>query len=235
MNVDLTSWALLIHIAAITQVIGYFFKDQVILRSLLLIGTIFYILYYYFFQDTPLWDAIFWSGVMAIANFSVLIRLLSDKVSLFEDEAQARAFRMFHGFTPGMFRKLMKVATLVCAKKPTNLAIEGGQLNKLYFILEGGLRISKQKNIFEYLPSAFIGEVVFLSGGVASATVAVQKGTVYYEWEHETLKSLLKRNPELNAHLNALLNQDMARKIRSSLTLPPIVKAEGNHRVNQFN
>lgn len=216
MNIDLTGWAIFVHLAAITQVIGFFFRDQIILRSLVLIGSLLYIVYYARIDSVPLWEAMFWSAVLAAVNFAMLIRLLSDKVLIFKDEEDARLFRMFHGFTPGMYRKLLHQAKMVRADKITQLTKEGENLDKLYFVIEGGIRINKQGKEFDYMPGSFVGEVVFLSGGNASATVTVPSGASFYEWQNEKLTKLFKHNPEIKINFEALLNRDLANKVRFS-------------------
>ena len=181
-----------------------------------MIGSLLYIVYYFRIDDVPLWEAMFWSAVIAAVNCAVLIRLLSDKVLVFKDEGHARLFRMFHGFTPGMYRKLLDQASMVRTDQITQLTTEGENLDKLYFVFEGGLRIRKQGKEFDYMPGTFVGEVVFLSGGNASATVTVPSGASFYEWEVEKLRKLLKHSPEIKINFEALLNRDLANKVRFS-------------------
>ena len=47
-------------------------RNELLLRALLLVGTFCYIVYYYFISDAPLWDAIWASLVIGIANLFML-------------------------------------------------------------------------------------------------------------------------------------------------------------------
>ena len=57
----ITSGAYLAHLAAICYALGLITRDQIVLRILIFLGTLFYIAYYYFVPSIPLWDAIGWS------------------------------------------------------------------------------------------------------------------------------------------------------------------------------
>ena len=47
---------------------AFLFRDQFILRGLILVGNLVYILYFYFAPESPLWGGIFWSAMFTIVN-----------------------------------------------------------------------------------------------------------------------------------------------------------------------
>lgn len=216
MTFEFGGWAVLVHIAAITQIIGYLFRDQIVLRWLLLIGTFFYIAYYWLYPATPLWEAIFWAAMLATANIVVLVRLHIDRMQLAQSTEDAQLYRVFQGFTPGMFRQMMRIGEVATADAEMALTRENQPLDSLYFVIDSGFRVIKGKQSRDIMPGAFVGEVVFLSGGEASATVKIAEGTRYVRWQVEEIRALCRKNPELKLRLEALLNQDMARKVRFS-------------------
>jgi len=55
---SLWSAEIFVYGALLFYVLGFLFRDELWLRGLLFVGTIFYILYYYFAAQSPLWDAI---------------------------------------------------------------------------------------------------------------------------------------------------------------------------------
>lgn len=216
MGFELGGWAMLVHLAALTQIAGYLFRDQIILRWLLFIGTLFYMAYYWLYPAVPLWAAIFWSVLLALANLVVLIRLHIDRIQLSQSDEEAQLYRAFQGFTPGMFRKIMRIAHVQQADREVVLCQEDQPLSQLFFIIDSGFRVIKQGRHFDVMPGAFVGEVVYLSGGTASATVKIAEGTCYVAWESDQLHALSQKNPDLKRRLTALLNQDMAQKVRFS-------------------
>jgi hypothetical protein len=72
----------LVHVAALFNVSGMFFRDQLLLRALILVSTLLYIVYYLIIPPTPLWDAIAWCVVLIGVN-SVVMVLPSSTAKLF--------------------------------------------------------------------------------------------------------------------------------------------------------
>ncbi len=60
--------SLLIHFATLGYVLGFLFKKQLVLRMLVLVSTVLYIIYYYYFPAQPLWAAIMGSSLIMLAN-----------------------------------------------------------------------------------------------------------------------------------------------------------------------
>ena len=58
LNDALTDRENLIHIAAAIFLTGFLFRDQVILRSLVIVGNCVYVVYYYVVVVHPLWGGI---------------------------------------------------------------------------------------------------------------------------------------------------------------------------------
>ena len=44
----------IVHVAALLYLVGFLFRDQLILRGLILVGDLVYILYFYFAPESPL-------------------------------------------------------------------------------------------------------------------------------------------------------------------------------------
>ena len=63
------NWAsTLIHLGALLYILGFLVRDELLLRLLVLGGSGLYILYYFLFPATPLWDAIITSLILGVAN-----------------------------------------------------------------------------------------------------------------------------------------------------------------------
>lgn len=207
-------WSFLIHIAAFVTASGYFFRDQIILRSLIVFGSSTYVAYYYLVPEQPLWNAIMWSSIFVMVNIYVICRLIYDRMAVYENEQERHLSRTFNQFNPGMFRKLMAAGHLNKAYSVTRLSTEGKHLDRLYFVIDGGISIEKDGRQFDYMAGAFIGEVAYLTSMPASASVFIPENTSYVVWHHAALRSLASKHPELKSRLEAMFNQDMARKVQ---------------------
>ncbi len=208
--------ALLVHLAGLLQVTGYLSKNQLVLRLLLLSGTVLYIAYYLLAGPSPQWHPIVWSSVFFVTNAAVITSLYSDRRhgALSEDESHlSRALDLLN---PGQFRRLMKAATWHTAAGPTTLTVEGERPRSLFFVLRGDIEIDKAGRRFAVEPGVFIGEVAWLLHCPATATVELATGSRYVEWDSEDLTALFARERELKIAFEASLNRDLAAKIGRS-------------------
>ncbi|MEM7496807.1 MAG: cyclic nucleotide-binding domain-containing protein [Pseudomonadota bacterium] len=202
-----------VHLAAACYVAGYLIRDQLWLRTLLLVGTFFYIAYYYFAPNVPLWEAITWSSVMAAANAYVIVDMARDRASFGITASQRTLYDRFAPMAPGEFRRLVRIGHFHAVDAETVLTREDVQPTHLYFVTEGPIEIEKKGGSFTIEAPAFIGEVSLLTDSTASATVRLWPGARYVAWERRDLMVLLDRRPQLRQRFDTLLNIDLAKKV----------------------
>ena len=90
--------------------LGYLVINQVILRLLVLVGTGFYIWYYFVIGDVPLWEAIWVSVILGAANIIGLTNLWFHKSRLYIPRAHRDIYdRSFSHMPPADFRILMRI------------------------------------------------------------------------------------------------------------------------------
>ncbi len=203
----------LIHIAAAIFLFGFLFRDQIILRSLVIVGNCFYVLYYYVVVDHPLWGGIFWSVVGIVINIGMIGWIMADRSRFGLAAHELALHARFGTLTPGEFRRLMRAGTWHTATHDTLLSEEGRPLPALAYVIDGAVTVEKGSGHIDLEAPMFIGEVAFVTDHPASATVRVRAGARYVTWEMETLRKLLLRAPGLRVGLGAALNEDMARKV----------------------
>lgn len=203
----------LVIIAMLGYVLGFIFKDQIILRLLVLAGTLFYIAYYYVHPAEPLWGAIFASVMIMAANLIGLGRLLYSRLPIGIPADQWPIFKALDGLEPGEFRKLMSLGAMKFAEESIVLTKESDVVDSLYFAISGDLTGDKSGHPFKMYAGEFIGEVSFMLGGPATATVRIAKGGVYYEWKKDRLRKVLENHPRLSQAFEALIGRDMAKKV----------------------
>ena len=208
--------ALLVHAAALTYVIGFLVRDQLILRGLLQVGSVFYILYYYLEPATPLWDAIAWTAVMFAANAWTISRILADRRTGRFDDDDLIVFSAIQGIAPGDFRRLMAKAAKDTAHVEIGLTREGDVPRNLWFLISGKAVVDK-KGFARAIPGPmFIGEIAYLLKQPASATVTLEAGSRYVRWPVEDLYALVAKSETLGNALDAAFNRDLAAKVAAS-------------------
>jgi hypothetical protein len=203
----------IVHVGAALYLAGFLFRDQLMLRGLIIAGDLVYILYFMLAPEVPLWGGVFWSAVFMIVNTWMIARIIADRTHLRLSDDDQRLFRLLDGLSPGEFRRLMKIGTWHRADGPTVLTNEGQSLGRLYYVLDGAITIDKAGHSFAIAPETFIGEVAFLTGRTASATVTVGDNATYVSWDRAALRRLQMRAPSLTIALHGVLNKDMAAKV----------------------
>ena len=89
------------------------------------------------------------------------------------------------------------------------LTEEGGGTNIYGLFWWGNL----QGRLAELKDGSFIGEMSFITGGDATATVRAVEPTRYLSWSKDDLRKLLNRNPSMRFALQTVLSTDLTRKL----------------------
>ena len=206
-----------VHLALLFYGLGFMVRDELLLRSLVLIGTGFYLLYYFFFPEIPLWDAIFASTVLGIINITLIIVIVRERTLFAMSADETGLFAAFTTLTPGQFRKMMKIANWKTASSAVELTQEGRMPHSLFYVVSGNVTAEKEGNFFELDAEKFIGEIGFLLHTPATANVVVPPGTVYIEWRTSDLRRLCKKSQAFDNALAALFNFDLAKKVTNAV------------------
>jgi CRP-like cAMP-binding protein len=207
----------IVHIGAALYLVGFLFRDQILLRAFVIAGDLVYISYFYFAPNVPLWGGVFWSAVFMLVNAVMIVRVLADRTSFRMSGEERRLFDLLETLSPGEFRQLIRVGCWRTAATPTVLAEENRPLENLYYVLDGDIAIDKAGSAPRTIaPRTFIGEVAFLLPQPASATVTVGAGARYVSWDGAELRRQQVRAPSLAFALSAALNKDMAAKVARS-------------------
>lgn len=207
---------LFVHLAGLAFVAAFLVRDPLVLRGLVALGALLYAVYYWIQPAMPEWGAIALSLLLVGVNLYVLWRLVEERTPFRLTADERRLFTAFQTLTPGDFRRVMKVAEWHRAERPVVLTTEDVALDRLYYVLEGEVTIRKGDRVFTAAPNTFIGEIAFLLGGSATATVEVPAGARYVTWRQAELKRLLGRSPKLKLAIDSLFNQDLAGKLARS-------------------
>ncbi len=211
----------LVYIAFGLGIAAFIMRDELWLRLLMLTASGFYICYYYLVNEAPLWDAIITNSLLAAVNFVMICIVLTERSRIFMSREMTSVFGFFPRLTPGQFRRLMRAARMVTADEALDIATEGQSLDRLYFILDGGVTVEKHGHRVALPAGIFIGEVAYLTKQFASASVRLASGSRYLVWNSGDLERLTTRFPALGNALLAHLNIDMAAKVANSHPIEP--------------
>jgi CRP-like cAMP-binding protein len=212
----------LVHVAALLFLLGFLSRDQFVLRGLVLLGDLFYMLYFYFAPEQPLWGGIFWSAMFALANVAMIWLIFLDEVQFSLKADERKLFDLLGDLTPGQFRKLLKVSHQKVATAPLVITRQNEPSNALYFVIDGKISIEKGGHRAVSEGRTFLGEIAFLLGQPATATVTLETGCHYCVWDSKALHHVLTGNPALRTALSAAMNRKLAEKVARAGVLTDI-------------
>lgn len=216
---DIFSAGTLVQLALLFHVLGFLARGELLLRGLLLTGTLFYILYYFNISQEPLWDAILASSVLAIVNLGMICWLVIERTTFSMSHQTADIYRFFTTLSPGQFRRVLRKATIETCSQTTRLCTEHAPNARLFAVVSGKVTLEKGGQKITRETRMFIGEVGFLTGQNASATVEVAAGSVVASWSFDDIRVLMDRSRAMRNALIALFSDDMAAKIARSAPL----------------
>ncbi len=203
------------HVAFFLTAISFWLKDMLLLRFIAVASALVGITYNYFTNVGPLWLPIFWLGVFTLINIWRIVGIYKERysVSFTEDERELYE-TIFSDFSPVEYMKLMRCAEWRDAVEGTVFATEGQPVDGLHLLFNGEVRIERSgEEIGRARDGALIGEMSFIQGGNASATVTAAVPCRYVYWPEVDLRSLLRRNPSIDVSLKNVFGLDLTRKL----------------------
>ena len=100
------------------------------------------------------------------------------------------------------------------------LATQGEPLDEL-LIYNGEAAIERDGDeVTQCRDGTLIGEMSYIQGGDATATVRVLKPTRYISWSRQELRRLMQRNPTMDLRMKTVLSEDLTRKLIGRPTVP---------------
>ena len=197
------------------SILAFSFNSIYWLRGLTIFSSILFAIYYFFFPAEPLWIDIVAEISMVLVNLFMIFLILSRQRNMnFSAEENEVYEAFFSKLSPFQFYKLIRICKWQSLKAGRRLISKGEELDKFYFIYNGVLTITRGENIIKDLSDGyFVGERSFGTKEVANADVTTKVATRLISWNQEEVRDLLKRNPAMRDQFNAILIQDLSKKL----------------------
>ena len=119
----------IVHVGATLYLVGFLFRDQIMLRAFVIAGDLVYISYFYFAPDMPLWGGVFWSAVFTLVNVVMIARIVADRTQFRMSAEERQLFSLLGTLSPGEFRRLIRLGRWRTAIEATVLAVEDRPLD----------------------------------------------------------------------------------------------------------
>lgn len=214
-------WAppLLIICAVGTYVLGFLFRDQLVLRALVVAGSVFYAVYYWIAGPAPLWDAIIGSILIGLSALQGMLHLSFSRLALSVPRDARHVYAKMGDIEPGLFRRLINNGERFEIDFPLVLTREGERPEVLWFVVNGSVRLEMRGRVSMIEDGCFIGEIAWLRKCSASATAIAMPGSELVGWRYDDLRQLIRRHHRLEMALESLIAQNIARKLSVSIPI----------------
>ena len=204
---------LMMHTASLIGVLALALRTQLRLRAVLLLSIALNIVDHLFVRQGANLNALIWDVVALATNLWVIVQLLLDRTHIGLSDEEERLFQAWGSLSPGEFRALLKLAQWRTADAPDILTSENVIPDRLYYVLEGEVELTKAARNLTVVAPTFIGEVAFVKERAASATVRVSAGTRYVVWSTAGLRRHFVKHQAMRVVVMRLLSADMALKV----------------------
>lgn len=198
------------NIAYIFSFIGLMTKDILFLRLLLLSShTTWFVLGIITGNLTNIvWHAVF----ISINGWRTGLLLWERRKIELPPDLEGLYQEFFSSFGRKEILNLWNLGESLCADE--KLIESGTSPQKLYFIVQGEaeVRVGSQR-VGTLKRGQFIGEMSFITGQNASADVVPRPQVCVQAWDAPALRLLQKTKPALGSKIQALIGQDLVKKI----------------------
>lgn len=211
-------FTLLFHVSNLLAFLSFLLRDQLHLRLLMALSLALQALYYFAIPAGPLWDPLFWKVVSFLANAVMIVLVFGGRLDFGIPADLRPLFARLCVLSPGNFRKIAAI-TRRTAGTGQVLLQEGVVPTALHYLLAGQARVDKQGQSATLQAGTFLGEIAFLNGTPASATVVLLDGAQCATWDSAHLHKLMEAVPAIDIAMRGVFNRDLAVKVARSL--PP--------------
>ena len=195
--------------------ISFFAKDNLFLRGLSILACLVGIAYNYFIPVGPIWIPIFWNILFIGINLYRIIGIILERRGVNLNDKELELFEtIFKGFSPVEFMKLMRISSWQTVEANYHMIEQGTHLKGLYLLFNGEVIIKQDDvEIARSKDGSLIGEISFIRGGEATATVITACPSEYVYWAGDDLKKLLLRNPNMDIAMKQVFSMELSKKL----------------------
>lgn len=203
------SYVLLIGMSLVRQLF--------VIRILAIASGIASIVYGVLIESRPdiLWETIF-TGINIVQ--AIIIIRENHKVS-FTPEEQELHKRMFPHLPRAEFFKLLRKGEWLAVPSGEELTKQGHEVVRIVLITDGTAEVNIEGKVVAYCRQGdFVGEMAFVSGNPASATVTTISPVRYLMWRFEDLRSLIESQADIRTAMQTVFNRNLIDKLARDST-----------------
>jgi hypothetical protein len=206
----MTYW---IHIANVLFLLSYLVRDILWLRVLTVVASSTLLPFY---VARSVYEALAWNSLFIAINIVQIVRLLVERRPVrLSAEEQLLYQALFSGLTRRDFLRLAQVGSWREAAPDEVLVSQGERNVELIVVIDGAVDVHVgERRVTTLEGRRFVGEMSFLTGDGATASVRTSARTRYLAWPRDVLTAFLKRHPHIKTQLQLAIGTELARKLQ---------------------
>lgn len=203
------------HLSFALTAMSFYVRDILFLRGLAIISGLVGIAYNYSLPTGALWLVIFWLTVFIAINSFRVIGIFIEQRSIEFNEEELELFEtVFQSFSSVEFMKLMRIGEWGMVESGHCFIEQGNMMHGLKLLSSGEVIIERDgEEVGRVRDGSMIGEMSFIQGGTATATVTSTRPCRYIVWPKDKLRRLLRRNPSMDIAMKHVFSMDLTHKL----------------------
>ena len=170
---------------------------------------------YFSYSGGDLATGIGWTVLFILINAYQLFWLLRDRMSLRLPEAEGPMLReALSELDDAQISRLLKAAEWKDCIAGDKLTTQNKPVDELYFLCSGRVNVEVDKSTVAHLEKgSFVGEIAYLTGNTATATVVVDAPSRVLALSRTRLAKVIASDSHINGIIHQLLGRDLAMKM----------------------
>ena len=207
------------HLSYLILALSYWLTNIYWLRVVAVLGSALEIIYFTY-TGGDLAVGIGWTVVFILINLFHLVILTKERLSLRLPEADAPLLReSLSGLSDFQIAKLLRAADWKDYVPGDVLTRQDAPVDALYFLCRGRANVEVSGKFVTYLEKGtFIGEIAYLTGNPATATVTVEEPSRVLAFSKMKMARVVASDEQISGIMYQLLGRDLAMKMRRTNT-----------------
>jgi len=213
---------LLVHFANVLLLVSYSVRSMLWLRWFAVASAL-TVIPYYVAQEKILWPPVFWGMVFTAINLYQIARLYAERRAVVLSADEQKLYDLaFRTMRPRQFLSLVLIGEWRDARTGDQVLTEREPVPAVCVAISGEIEVRRQgASLATLKPGHLIGTALALTDAPSPVSASFIESGRYIRWPVSQLRIFSDRNPQLRSTLQAMVNQDLARKLEAAVTLAP--------------
>jgi hypothetical protein len=207
---------LLVHLSCFLTLVSFWVRDILWLRFFSIASSLVWIGYMASDEERFIGASLFWNIIFIAINTVRIAQLVLEKRSVrLSDEERMLREHLFPHLQPHEFSRLLKAGAWRDLAEGATLLREGDPPANIFLLTQGELVVEKgRREVARFGPPRFAGELSYLSGSPANATVTAGAPARCIVWGKDALARLFRTHPTLEFALHSVMTLDVTHKLQ---------------------